>query len=594
MTGISLTVPDYAILVLYFLALLGFGFLFRGQNKNTKDYFAGSGSMLWWLVGATAFMNMLSAFVFTGGSNQAYTAGFQVAVLMLGNAIGYTLNSFFIGNKIRQSAVVTPVELIRRRYGKVNEQVFTWLRFPVTLLQAGTWLSSLGIFMSSIFGWPPATAVMICGVIVVIMTLIGGSWAVIASDFLQMSIMMTLSIVIALVVLVQFGGFGNVVSSFNVHKPTVDWLTASYSSKKLFALWAILTMVRNCFSVNNMYDSFRYLCAADTKSARNAARLSAVLMVIGAFAWYLPGWAASSIFQHSQLVEMFPGLKSAADAAYLVIVDKYMPIGVTGLLVAVVFAATMSSMDSALNTNSGIFIRSFYLPIIKKGVAEESQLLKLSKFTTVIFGACIVGVAIFMISLTHLTIFDIILRISALVMVPAWIPLCFGFFIKKVPDWAAWATVCVGFFVSYNSGAWMKMVLEATGWQLMPGELKDLTTTFATTCHLCITLPFFLCSRFFYKETGSERDKERDELFKAFATPIVRDKDDAELAKSYYFQRQVLGRVSLVSGAVIAILSFMPGGDMSARVILFIGSLGLMLVGFLLRRSREKKANTAT
>ncbi len=119
-----------------------------------------------------------------------------------------------------------------------------------------------------------------------------------------------------------------------------------------------------------------------------------------------------------------------------------MPIGMTGLLLAGVFAATMSSMDTALNTNSGIFIKNFYLPVINKKATDE-QLVKLSKFTVLVFGAGIVGVGLFINQLKGLTLFDVVLRISALVMVPTWIPLFFGFFVKKIPDWAAWAMVCL-------------------------------------------------------------------------------------------------------------------------------------------------------
>ncbi len=592
---VRLGIADYSVIAVYFLVLLGFGFLFKNMNKTTKDYFAGSGSMLWWLVGATAFMNMFSAWTFTGASGQAYNTGFQVAILFLGNAVGYIINSQFVGGKIRQSGVTTPVEIIRRRYGKVNEQVFTWTRFPISLIQAGTWLSALGVFMASAFGWEPAVAVIICGIIVTIMTLLGGSWAVIASDYLQMLVVMTLSIATAVVILIKTGGIENIIGQFYEARPTQSFITSDYNFISLFFLWGFFTVIRSIFSVNNMFDSYRYLCASDTRNAQKGARLSCALMFVGALIWFVPSWAAAPLFPIDTLKEMFPNLRNVGEATYLVMVNQFMPAGMTGLLLAGVFAATMSSMDSALNTNAGIFIRNFYLPVVNKK-ATDQQLFALSKVVVVIFGILVVCVGLFINTLRHLTLFDIVLRISSLIMFPAWIPLVLGFFVKKVPDWAAWATLLVGMCVSFFCGAWLTAIIDAIGAtdMLTALERKDLVTTFATASHLCITMPFYLCTRFFYKETGSERDKERDSLFNDFANPVVVEKTE-ELVEKYRFQRQVLGMVSTAAGAVVGLLglvSFIPAmksPSPTGSVVLLLSGICLVAVGWKLKRSSVKK-----
>ncbi len=586
----SLQLADYYIIAVYFLVLLGFGFIFKGLNKTTKDYFTGSGAMLWWLVGATAFMNQFSAWTFTGAAGQAYNTGFQVSILFLANALGYWINSRWSGRRMRQLNAVTPLEVVRRRYGKTNEQIFTWLRFPISLIQAGTWLSSLGVFMSSVLGWSSSTAVIICGVCVTAMTLFGGSWAVIASDYLQMLVVMVISIATAVVVLINAGGFGNIVESFNLYKPEQNFLTSDYNILPLFILWALFTTFRNILSTNNMYDGYRYLCAADTKNARKGAQLAGILQVVGAFIWFIPSWAASSMFQNSDLALMFPGLKNLGQTTYLVMVNYLMPVGMTGLLIAGVFAATMSSMDSGLNANAGIFIRNFWKPVVNKNASDE-DLFKLSKIVVVVFGLLIIFVGLFINQLKGLTLFDIMLRISSLIMLPTWIPLVFGLFIKKVPDWAAWATVLVGCFVSMFCGSWLNWGLEhfALVDVLTSLEKKDLIVTWASICHVLITLPFFLCSRFFYKETGSERDQERDEVFKAFETDVVAEKTPENLEK-YRFQRNVLGLVSIASGVVIGALVIVPSSTWFDRMVVICSASALFLIGYFLRKSSKVKA----
>ncbi len=81
----------------------------------------------------------------------------SVMMIFLGNALGYFFNYLFFAAKSRQMRVVTPIEGIRFRFGKVNEQVFTWASVPSSIFQAGIWLNGLAIFVSAVFDIPMST-----------------------------------------------------------------------------------------------------------------------------------------------------------------------------------------------------------------------------------------------------------------------------------------------------------------------------------------------------------------------------------------------------------------------------------------------------
>ena len=87
------------LLYLYTLVSYSYRVAFRNFSKDTSDYFKGGGKMLWWMVGATAFMTQFSAWTFTGAAGQAFRNGLSPVVLFLGNALGYFFNYLFLQQK---------------------------------------------------------------------------------------------------------------------------------------------------------------------------------------------------------------------------------------------------------------------------------------------------------------------------------------------------------------------------------------------------------------------------------------------------------------------------------------------------------------
>jgi len=85
----TLSAADYGVLVFYFVFMLSMGWVFKRFIKNTSDYFRSGGEMLWWIVGAGAFMTNFSAVSFTGMAGKAYQDGPVVLVIFFAGSIGY-------------------------------------------------------------------------------------------------------------------------------------------------------------------------------------------------------------------------------------------------------------------------------------------------------------------------------------------------------------------------------------------------------------------------------------------------------------------------------------------------------------------------
>lgn len=566
---------DIFIVIVYFAFLMLIGWLFRKFTSSTSDYFRGGGKMLWWMVGSTAFMTQFSAWSFTGAAGKAFSDGFAVAIIFLGNAVGYLCNYLFFAAKARQMRVVTPIEGVRLRYGKVNEQVFTWATVPSSILSAGVWLNGLAIFVSAVTDVSMPTTIIVTGIIVVLLAVSGGSWAIIASDFLQMVIVMAVSFVAAVVAIVKSGG---VTPIFQKGLPDMPIAGHGVNYMFLFIAWVVAVFAKQFFSTNNMIDSYRYICAKDTKNARKAALLACILMFVGPIIWFIPDWFVAANFPDTSTWGLDSLGKSIKDATYFVFVRNELPIGMIGLMLSAMFAATMSSMDAALNRNAGIFVKNFYKVIINKD-ADEKRMMIVSKISTLVFGLLIVFSGLFLNTLQGTSLFNMMMMIGTLVAFPMLIPSLLGYFIKKTPDWSGWATILVGsavsYFIAFVANAEMIQHVLGLAQPLTSREWGDLqSVTLGVVLHLAITLPFYLISQLFYKGHSAERQKEVDLFFHNISTEVIADHEDELQVDNH--QRSMLGKLMIAVGVGILLLVLLPN-SLSGRIV-FIGVSSIVLL----------------
>ncbi|MFV8412059.1 sodium:solute symporter family transporter [Vibrio owensii] len=580
------------IVGIYFLFLIAIGWMFRAFTSTTSDYFRGGGNMLWWMVGATAFMTQFSAWTFTGAAGKAYTDGFAVATIFLANAFGYLMNYLYFAPKFRQLRVITPIDAIRMRFGRFNEQVFTWSGMPSSVISAGIWLNGLAIIASGIFGFDMTTTIWITGLVVLIMSVTGGSWAVIASDFMQMVIIMAVTVTCAVVAVVKGGGITEIIANFPVQENGSFVTGNNLNYLSIFGIWAVFIFLKQFSINNNMLNCHRYLAAKDSKNAKKAALLACVLMTVGVLIWFTPSWFIAS--QGVDLSAHYPEAGSkAGDFAYLYFVEQYMPAGMVGLLISAMFAATMSSMDSGLNRNSGIFVMNFYLPILRPN-ATEKELMIVSKITSTFFGIAIILIALFINSLKGLSLFDTMMYVGALIGFPMTIPAFCGFFIKRTPDWAGWGTLVVGGIVSYTVGFVITPEMIQNWFDLQPltgREWSDLKVAVGLIGHLVFTAGFFALSTLFYKPLEEKRQQDVDRFFNNLATPLV--SDSTEQKKLDNKQRQMLGSLIAVSGVGVMAMFLLPNPFWGRMIFVFCGVI-VLGVGVALMRAVDGNAERAS
>lgn len=581
---------EYLVIAGYFLLVISIGFTFKKMaNKSTSDYFRGGGRMLWWMVGSTAFMMQFSAWTFTGAAGKAFTDGFAVCLVFFANTFSYFCGWAYFAHRFRQTRVDTPTEAIKGRFGPENELFFSWALIIFTLLNAGIWLNALGVFASAVFTADISITIIITGLTVVFVSVLSGAWGVVASDFMQTMVVAVISIACAIVALVKVGGPVELVTNF----PSGFIMGPNMNYGLLLVGTFIFFLAKQLITIMNLHDSFRFLTAKDSINARKAALLAMCLMGVGSIIWFIPPWASAILYPDAALA--YPELgNKAADAIYLVFTRNTMPTGTVGLMLAGLFAASMSSMDSALNKNTGILIRSVYQPfLVKRGKPQidDKKLLRLSMLLSFISGILVIGMALFFRSLKELSLFDLMMSLSAMIQVPLLIPLIVGIFIKKTPRWAPWATVLLGLFLSWV----MKEIITPqvfAGWigiaEFTTREAADMSLIFTLAAHVFITAGFFCMTSFFYNESKDKNKHETDHFFKNLETPVIADEKQDDIDRQ---QRDKLGTMVICMSAGILVMTLIPN-PLWGRMIFLICALVISCIGFILKHSARSKISS--
>ncbi|MCM4151462.1 transporter [Arenibacter sp. N53] len=580
---------DYIVIGVYFILILAIGVVFsRMASKSTSDYFRGGGRMLWWMVGSTAFMAQFSAVTFTGAAGKAFADGFAIVAVYIGNTFAFFCGYAFFAHRFRQMRVDTPTEAIRGRFGTQNETFFAWALIVFSFLNAGVWLNALGVFTSAVFDADMSLTIISIGLTVLFVSVLSGAWGVVASDFVQTLVVAVVSIACAVVALVMVDGPVNLVNNFPggfLIGPNMNYPLILFGTFIFFLPKQIITMM-------NLHDSFRWLNAKDSINARKAALLAMTLMGVGSIIWFIPPWAAATLYPDAAADYSQLGNK-AADAVYLVFARNAMPIGTVGLLMAGLFAASMSSMDSALNKNAGIFIRSIYQPFLakRKKHTEDKKLLRLSQLVSFISGLGVIIAALYFASLEKLSLFELMMSVSTMVQVPMMVPLVIGIIVKKTPKWAPWATIAVGFFVSW-------LVMNVFTAEVCAGlfgigslterEIIDMNIILTVAGHVFITSGFFWATSLFYNEAKDDHKLQTDRFFEDLETPFISDNQQGDFDRQ---QRRKLGNMVMTMSIGILLMALIPN-PLWGRLLFVACALIISCIGFLLKRSATNKMSS--
>ncbi|MEI6892390.1 MAG: hypothetical protein V5783_09480, partial [Pontiella sp.] len=590
----KMSIYDYIVIGVYLVFMLALGPIYKSFSKTASDFFRGGGGMLWWVVGSSAFMNSFSAWSFTGGAGKAYETGTFFLILFVCNAIATLTTVLFTVHRFRQMRVITAVEAIQKRFGNASEQIFNWLPLFFTTFFGGIMLYTISVFMAGVFGADMWLIILILGGVTIVMTLLGGSWAATAGDFVQMMVVLVITVIMAVLTLghEKIGGLGGLIGQMDSFSPK-DWTV--FERPSVIIVFSILLLINQIVFANSMQSgAARYLFVKDGAEAKKAAWVSVIGFVVLPAIWIIPAIGASIIFP--DLGALYPQLNNPNEAAYVAIAMELLPQGLLGLLVCGIFAASLTSMNSMLNAFSAGFVRNFWIRVVDKSASDEKQIL-VGRIFILVYGLIWMGVAMAFSQIKGLKLFDLILLASAAIGLPAALPMLYGMFVKKVPAWAGWSTMVIGFIVSVilNIGFavfdWMDLVRD--NWNpslpLNIQETGDLKIALTTGAIFFVCTAWFFFTMIFHKYSSKEYNDQVDEFFEEMNTPIDRSTEHEPDYEGDSRQYSVLANLCLTYGGLTLLLLLVPN-ELKERILVLICGGVVVVVGLFLRSIGKKRA----
>ncbi len=378
----KIPILDVIVMTLYFAGVTYAGIYFAKRNKSTEEYFLGNRSFPGWAIGLSLVGTSISSISFLGIPGDAYKtawlryligAVFPLAVL----AGAYVFLPFF-----RRNRITSAFEYLEGRFGPSTRLYGACAFLLSQLFRLSMVLYLLSLVMHELTNFPLWVCVTASGVFVSFYTVAGGIEAVVWTDVVQ-TIVLAVGGVICLfkVVTLLPGGFGEIFSVASAHgkfgfsELMADGTLrpATWFPESLHAILGEKTIVMMLF-VGLTHYMAEYACNqnvvqryAASASAREARKAMLVCCISSMLIWTFFRFLGTSLYVFFQngnfstpdTEAMLTGAQKAEQILpYFVM--HYLPAGISGLVLAAVLAAAMSSLDSSLNAISTVSIVDLY------------------------------------------------------------------------------------------------------------------------------------------------------------------------------------------------------------------------------------------
>lgn len=428
------TALDWGVLLFYFFATMSIGIFFYRRTRSAEGFMAASRSLPGWACGLSIFATYLSSISFLALPGNAFVSNWNAFVFSLSLPLATWIAVRVFLPYYRKSGQISAYALLEQRFGP-------WARFYTSFFYLMTQLARMGVVMylmalplSVLLGWPIKTIILITGISVTLYAFVGGIAAVIWADALQAIVLMAGAALCSILMLFRMPE--GPAQIFQIAAENGKFSLGSFGpSLKQSTFWVVLVygIVINLqnFGIDQSYIQ-RYIASKSDKEARKSVWLGGLLYVPVSAVFFLIGTQLFAFYRvhpeylqevryivaDQRLMQQQIGLdapdysalrqseadnltdEQIGDRVFPHFIGRMLPQGLTGLLIAAIFAAAMSTVSTSLNSSATLLTTDWYKRLVRQD-ADERRTMRFCSAATVVWGVAGTAIALLLVRYTE-------------------------------------------------------------------------------------------------------------------------------------------------------------------------------------------------
>lgn len=450
----NLQTLDYAVVLIYLVVLIAIGYwasFIKKKNEGGNLFLAGH-SLGWPSIGLTMWGTNVGPSMLVLSAASGFTTGIAGANFSWYSFIFIMMLAMVFAPYYQSTRVSTLPEFIGKRYNATSREMLAWYSLATILISwLGITLFAGGLLVSHVMGWPLWVSCSALVAIATFFTIAGGLEAIAVTNTFQMTLLIVVSFGLIITGIVKAGGLSEVYHAvpadyWTLFKPSSDpdypWL-AIVLGYPVMGIWFWCTDQSMVQSV---------LGAKSLKQGQLGSNFVGWLKIIDMPLFILPGVLCFILYPHI----------AAPEEAYATMVVNLLPTGAIGLVMAVLIAALVSTIDSALNALSTIFTLDIYVRRFKPE-SSQKEIIRIGRLIALLGAILGVLLALGVSKLDGTDIFMLAQSILGFLAPPMAVVFLMGVLWKKTTPIAANTILSMGSMISIGIGICVLLGLPNKG-----------------------------------------------------------------------------------------------------------------------------------
>jgi SSS family solute:Na+ symporter len=391
---------DFIVFILYMAGISVYGSLFYRKNKTPGAFTLGNNEIPRWVVTLSIFATFVSSISFIALPGIAYQTNWNAFVFSLSIPVASVIAFLFFVPLYRKVNSPSAYTFLEDRFGPWARIYASVCYLLTQLMRVGTILYLLALTLNAVFGWKIGPVIIVTGLVVMMYSMLGGLQAVVWTDAIQGIILISGALICALYLLLHMPeGPGQLFSiAVENHKFSLGSFGADLNESTFWVvmIYGIFINLQN-FGIDQNYIQ-RYMASKSDADARRSAFSGGMLYIPVSFLFMFIGTALFSYY-HSGAALLPADLAdiSRGDRVFPYFIVNELPAGLTGLLIASVFAAGMSTISTSFNSSATVFLTDYYKRYFNTRATNKDSM-KVLYFSSVIISVLGIFIGIAMIN----------------------------------------------------------------------------------------------------------------------------------------------------------------------------------------------------